>query len=95
MSVYEVTVWEQVRQDKPEEGKEGCWSPQQLPPPSPGFPGAGMAATGTFQSTLFNSVSVCEALHSRLSPLREHSPFLAHHKTKILKGVCTCVGKAC
>lgn len=57
------------------EGKEGCWSSQQLLPPSPGFPGTGMGATGTFQSTLINSVSVCKAPHARLSPLERTQPF--------------------
>lgn len=55
-------AWEQVRQDKLEQGGKGCAvGAQQLLPQAPGFPGTGMGATGTFQSPPFHSVSVCEA----------------------------------
>lgn len=68
-------------------GREGwlcCRSPYQLLLQAPGFPGTGMRATGPFQSPLFNSVSVCVAPHSGLSPLwREHSPIWLVIKTRV------------
>lgn len=57
-------------QDKLKQGLEGCAvGVQSSFSQSPGFPGAGTGATGTFQSPPFRSVSVCEVPHSRLSPL--------------------------